>query len=80
MPEDYVYYVRDLAFCGNSCLWWMQYEAGYTHDLSKAGLYTKAFCDSLDSGLSDFFHKDDVDHLAESHVPIRSILKMKEGC
>ncbi len=41
-PKD-EYYIRDARQIGSdSCLWWGKNSKGYTFDLKKAGVYTKA--------------------------------------
>jgi hypothetical protein len=81
MPE-HEYYIRSTKqLVGNSCLWWRQYEAGYTCDLKQAGLYTLEFVKSLDGSCAVAYHKDQIEHLIEHHVTFPVLCKSgTEGC
>ena len=78
MPDDKCYYIRckKHGFVGNSCLWWNPDGAGYTCDLSKAGLYTKE--EAMERyhgshGQNIPYHRDEVVPHVQLHIDIQDL-------
>lgn len=71
LPQQPLYYIQNIGFCGNCLYWWREGGHGYTANLDKAWKVTKEKADSIctDRPKEDIpWPVEKVDALASRHL------------